>query len=195
MSVTEFLLPDPRPLLDGPLELLLQDLVRLTPTLSPLPVREILVVAASAHGSAAASIRSLDGCAADVVVDGYRRRWELALRPPFFLEGDATRRLGTLMHELLHLDTSRPGQLLECARHENRSHAAHEELAVELANGWLKRGDLSLLAPLGHCGEVKIRQWKIRPIPATVERRFTDADLFYGTVQLMTPREHRTVWW
>ena len=195
MSVIVFPPPDPRPLLDGPLESLLADLVQRTPTLSTLPVHEVLVVSASAYGSAAASIRSLDDCAQEVVVQGQRRRWELALRPPFFLDGDATRRLGTLMHELLHLDAAHPGRLLECARHENRSHAEHEKIAVDLANRWLAQGDLSLLAPLGHCGEVRMRQWKIRPIPDTVHRIFSDADIFHGTVHVMTPREHRTVWW
>lgn len=195
MSNTLLPPPDPRPVFDGPLEALLVDLVQRTPELAPLPVQEILVVGASAYGSAAASIRSLDDCAKNVVISGQRRRWELALRPPFFLDGDATRRLGTLMHELLHLDVTRPGQLLACARHENRPHAEHEELAIDLAERWLEQGDLSLLAPLGHCGEVRMRQWKIRPIPDTVQRIFTDADIFHGTVHIMTHRENRTVWW
>lgn len=186
---------DPRPVLDVALDALLKDLVDRTPSLATLCVTDIVVVAASAHGTAAASVRSLDECAREVVIAGYRRRWELALRPPFFLEGDAARRLGTLMHELLHLDVSQPGQLLECARHRHRSHAAHEEIAAELANRWLAEGNLSLLAPLGHAGEVKIRQWKHRPIPETAKRTFTDADVFHGTVDFVTPVGQRTVWW
>lgn len=187
--------PDPRPSLDEPLEALLADLARRLAPLSRLDTRAIVVVALSAHGTAAASVRSLDGAAERVTVGGHARRWELGLRPPFFLEGDPTRRLGTLVHELLHLDPDRPGALLDENRHRNRPHEAHEREAQALAERWLADAPLSRLAPLGHHGEALLRQWRHRPVPETASRVFTDADVFQGPIFVSTPKERRTVWW
>lgn len=189
------LLVDPRPSLDGPLEALLTDLAARLEPLSGLDVSAVLIVSLSAHGSAAASVRSLDGAARTVVVSGKERRWELGLRPPFFLDGDAPRRLGTLVHELLHLDPTRNGALLEDKRHARRPHEEHEREAQALAERWLAAGDLSLLSPLGHHGEVLVRHWRHRPVPETGTRAFSDADVFSAPVLLRTPEDRRTVWW
>lgn len=186
---------DPRPHLSRPLERLLAALCRDVEELRDLDPTAILVVAVSAHSTAAASVRSFDAVARSVRVEGHDRRWELALRPPFFLTGDPGRRLATLVHELLHLDGERPGRLREDRRHRVHPHEAHERLARALARQWLQGGDLELLAPLGHDGEVLLRQWRHRPVPATRERAFTGRDLFAGPVPLRTPRRARTVWW
>lgn len=186
---------DPRPLLDEALERLLADLVERSPELSGLDPGALLVVAVSAHGHAAASVRSLDDVAAEVVIGGVRRRAEIALRPRFFLEGDPARRLGTLVHELLHLDPATPGRLLDAHRHAARAHEEHELEAQAIAERWLKGADLSLLAPLGHHGEVLMRHWRVRPVPETRAERFSDDALFLAPVRMSTPRERRTVWW
>ena len=186
---------DPRPVLDAPLHALLTDIAAKLEPLCGIDAGAILVVALSAHGTAAASVRSLHQTAERVVVDGRPRAWELALRPPFFLEGDATRRLGTLVHELLHLDPRRPGLLLDERRHTHRPHEEHEREAVALAQQWLATADLSLLAPLGHHGEAMMRHWKHRPVPDTRGRAFTEADLFLSPILMCTPKDRRTVWW
>lgn len=186
---------DPRPALDGPLSRLLTAVCRDLDELTTLDASAVLPVALSAHGGAAASVRSLDDVSASVNVEGRRRRWELALRPPFFLSGDPTRRLATLVHELLHLDPARPGRLLPERRHRVRSHDEHEKHARALARQWLAIGDLTLLSCLGHHGEVLMRQWKRRPIAETEGQRFTGRDLFVGPLRINTPARYRSVWW
>jgi hypothetical protein len=186
---------DPRPILEGPLQRLLADLCARTDELSALDSRAILPVAAAAHGRAAASVRSLDDAAKDVTVAGHRRRWELSLRPTFFLEGDAGRRLGTLVHELLHLDPRSPGKLLEERRHKNRTHEEHEVQARDLAARWLAEADAALYAPLAHDGELLMTTWRARPVPSTAKERFSDADVFLAPVRMVTPKARRSVWW
>lgn len=186
---------DPRPLLDDVLESLLADVVARSPELSGIDASSLLLLAVSAHGRAAASVRSLDDVSEEVVIQGVRRRIEIALRPRFFLEGDPARRLGTLVHELLHLDPKEPGALHAQRRHAVRSHEAHEREAQAIAERWLCGADLSLLAPLGHDGEALIRQWRVRPVPETRAERFSDDDTFRGPVLVKTPKERRTVWW
>lgn len=186
---------DFRPTLDAPLARLLADLTRKLPELAGIDAQAILPVAVSAHGTAAASVRSVSGCARSVRVSGHARHWELALRPPFFLHGDPTRRLATLVHELLHLDPKRPGALLAHRRHKVRSHQEHEAQARELARSWLAEADVELLGPLGHHGEALMRQWRYRPTEDTKDRAFTGRDLFVGPVVMRTPRRSRSVWW
>jgi hypothetical protein len=186
---------DPRPELDLALEALLRDLSVSLPVLCGLEASEILPVALSAHGAAAASVRSLDDVAREVRVAGARRRVELGLRPPFFLEGDPSRRLATLVHELLHLDPARPGQLLEHNRHAHRSHEEHEAQAEALARRYLETVDLTRVACLGHHGEVLMRHWRHRPVPGAEQRRFGEAELFIAPVLMRTPRASRAVWW
>ena len=186
---------DPRPRLTPALERLLEDVAAHSPDLSALDTSSIVVVALQAHGTVAASVRSLDGAARSVVVGGVRRRVELGLRPPFFVRGDATRRLATLVHELLHLDPRTPGALLEAHRHAQRSHEDHEAEARVIAKRWLARGALALLAPLGHDGEVLLRAWLHRPVEDTVARRFTDRDTHEPPLRIVTGPAARSVWW
>jgi len=92
---------DPRPALTPAIERLLDAIVVVADL--DVDVGAIVVAAAAAHGTASASVRDLAGCASSVVVAGRARSVELALRPPFFLDGDAPTRLTTLVDELLHL--------------------------------------------------------------------------------------------
>lgn len=186
---------DPRPSFDAPLAKLLARLAKDLEPLAGLQASQVLPVAVSAHAGAAASVRSLGDVAHSVKVDGRERHWELALRPIFFLSGEPTRRLATLVHELLHLDPAQPGRLLPARRHRVRSHEEHEEQARTLAREWLKHGDLNLLAPLGHDGELLLRQWRHRPIAQTQARRFTGRDLFVGPIRMVTGARYRSVWW
>lgn len=186
---------DPRPLLGEKLQRLLDDLCTHVPALGGISGQDILVVAVSAHGRAAASIRSLRDVARGVSVGGRKCLVELALRPPFFLDADPARRVATLVHELLHLDPRSPGDLLEAHRHRLRPHAEHDAEAQHLAEQWLQQAELSLLAPLGHDGEVMMPQWRTRPVPETASLSFSERDLFLGPVVMQTPADHRTVWW
>ncbi len=184
-----------RPSLTPHVDALLQALVEDLDDLRGLDTASIVVVAMSAHGTAAASVRSLAGSAKSVVIEGRRRKLELALRPPFFLNGDATRRLATLVHELLHLDPAAPGQLLEDRRHAVRSHAAHEKHAQSLAKRFLAQGDVALLSPFAHDGDATLRAWKHRPVTETKARAFTDRDVFEQPLIVRTAPGLRSVWW
>ena len=186
---------DPRPSLDAALDRLLRSLCQRCTALHALDARRVLCVGASAWGGAAASVRGLGDCARSVTVGGVVKHWELALRPAFFLGGTPTARLATLAHELLHLDPQNPGLLLEERRHRNRTHAAHEAQAREVASQWLAHGDPSLLDPLAHHGEVLLRHWRVRPILETSQRRFTGRDLYHQPVIMRTAKAHRSVWW
>lgn len=186
---------DPRPVFDRPLARLLSAVCRDIDAFEGLDTTSILPVAMSAHAAAAASVRSLSDVAASVKVDGKARCWELALRPPFFLTGDPTRRLATLVHELLHLDPKVNGRLLPERRHRVRSHEAHEKQARTLTRQWLQVGDLTLLGCLGHHGEILIRQWRRRPVPGTEKQRFTGRDLFVAPIMMKTTTRFRSVWW
>lgn len=182
---------DSRPSLTPALDALVVQLLTLD-DLRGIRASDILVVALGAHGTAAASVRSLDDCGT-VTVARKRRRVELGLRPPFFLEGDAPRRLATLVHELLHLDAKKPGALLEERRHARRSHAQHETHARDLARQWLDANDPTPLLCLAHHGEVLMRTWKHRPIEGT--RRYADRDIYEAPLVMHTPKGARGAWW
>lgn len=184
--------PDPRPSLTPALDALVTALVKLD-DLAGLRAADILVVALGAHGHVAASVRSLDG--ASVMVGRKRRRIELGLRPPFFLEGDAPRRLATLIHELLHLDPKKPGALLDERRHARRLHALHEQHARALAKHWLDHNDPLPLLCLAHHGEVLMRAWRHRPVEGARGTRFTDKDVMQAPLLVATPKGARGSWW
>lgn len=183
---------DLRPSLTPALEALVAQLVKLD-DLAGLRAHDILIVALGAHGSAVASVRSLDG--ATVTIARKRRRVELGLRPAFFLDGDAPRRLATLVHELLHLDPNKPGALLDERRHARRSHAKHEEHARALSKQWLEHNDPLPLLCLAHHGEVLLRTWRNRPVDDTARKTFTDRDVFEAPLIMNTPKGARGSWW
>lgn len=191
---------DPRPSLTPALERVVADVVDRSAELNGLDPRAILVVALGAHGDAVASVRSLHDVSKRVVVGGHARTVELGLRPRFFLDdADAPRRLATLVHELLHLDTSpagvKRGALLEGRRHKNRSHAVHEKDARRIANNYLELTKEDALLCLAHDGEVMLRHWLRRPVETTSRAAFDDDDVFEGPLRIVTPPKLRGGWW
>lgn len=185
---------DQRPQLTPALDRILVGLCRLPP-LAGLDARSIVVVAHGAHGAAAASIRPLAGSLTRCTLDGHRRTLELCLRPPFFLDGDAPRRVATLAHELLHADPKRPGALLDENRHARRTHASLERDARALARAFLDVADPLDVLALAHHGEVLMRQWRVRPVESTRSRAFGARDVFVAPVRMVTPRAARGGWW
>lgn len=193
-----------RPDLTVALQRLLAAMVELSPLLHRVDVNAIVVVAVSAHGMAAASVRPLTAkasahegdasaaCARSVVIDGCKRSIELALRPPFFLQGDAPARLVTLAHELLHLDGNR---LRTENLHTQKTHAALEKEARAIATAVLPLLDARAVLCLAHHGEVTLRAWKHRPIEATHRRAFNDDDVYAQPVMMVTPADRRGGWW
>lgn len=182
---------DPRPDLTPALEQLLGDMIEQCAALQQVEVAVVVVVVVSAHGLAAASVRELKPCARSVVVAGSKRSIELALRPPFFLQGDAPSRLTTLTHELLHLDGDR---LRADNLHERKTHAALEKEARALSKDLLQRLPARSLLCLAHHGEVLLRAWRHRPTEATKRRAFDDDDVYAQPLLMVTPADRRGGW-
>ena len=197
---------DARPSMTPALERVIAGVIAVSPEFLGLDARRILVVALGAHGDAVASVRSLAKVSKRVVVAGEVRVVELGLRPRFFQAGDAPRRVATLIHELLHLDTAparaKAGALLEEKRHTNRSHAAHETETRAIARRFLDvtaasgdDADATALLCLAHHGEVLLRQWLRRPVDGTEHTSFDDDDVFEGPLHISTPLSARGGWW
>ena len=185
---------DPRPDLTTALEGILNVILERAFEDTVLNANDILVVGAGAHGYGVASIRPLRGCGR-VVVNGHRRLMELALRPRFFLEGDGTSRLATLIHELLHLDPDRVGALRESYRHQHRTQDDVDAEAGEIAASVLLPEGLTPFLGLAHDGEVLLRHWRHRPIEETADRIFGDDDVFLAPIRMTTPDDRRGGWW
>lgn len=186
---------DPRPRIDTALDAIVAALIGAAPSLSPLNPSSIALVALSAYGTAAASVRSLEGTAKKIVLGGEVKTIEIGLRPAFFQEGDLVGRVVTLVHEMLHLDPESPGALRASYRHVERSQQAVDQEAEEVAKDVIGEIDPVVLAPLAHDGEVLMRAWMRRPVPATKEMRFDDKDVFRTPIRMRTPPEARSSWW
>jgi hypothetical protein len=181
-----------RPDLTPALEHLLAEMVAHAPALHRVDVGVVVVVAVSAHGMSAASVRELAPCARSVVVGGVKRSVELALRPPFFLGGDAPARLATLVHELLHLEGK---GLREENKHDQKTHAALEKEARAIAKALIGKLEPRALLCLAHHGEVSLRAWKHRPTEITKRRAFDDDDVYAQPLDIVTPADRRGGWW
>lgn len=189
------LVQDPRPQFDTPVAHVIEALIETLPPLQRLAAASIAVVGLGAHGTAAASVRSLDDVAKSVLFGGKPKRWELGLRPPFFREGDLFGRTVTLVHELLHLDPDTVGALRDAYRHSQRSQTAVDEESAALVQKYFTDLDPLVLAPLAHDGEILVRHWARRPVPQTATRVFDDKDTFLAPVRMLTPEAGRSVWW
>jgi hypothetical protein len=186
---------DPRPSICQPLQELLADVKLHSPALASIEINQILIVALSARGSASASVRTFQNCGKEVRIDGTLRIWELGLRPIFFRSGEASQRLTTLIHELLHLSNTDPSGLHPPHRHQNCSQSELDAKAGQISEAWIESGNLDLIAPLAHHGEILMRKWLTRPHETTSDRTFNDDDLFLEPLTMITPTDKRSVWW
>jgi hypothetical protein len=181
--------PDPRPSLGPALDALLQHACASVAELHHVKAKAVLLVAGGALDESRASIRGLDGL--KVTVDAQRRHYEVTLRPLFFLSSNALGRLITLFHELFHISPAADGTLDPQRRHGAPGGAFDREVET-LARRYARTAPAELLVPLGHHGEVLMRQWRIRPSAGTRRASFGDAQMFVGPVRMVTPRHGRT---
>ena len=188
-------MPDPRPNLTTALQRLLLDIPARVPELGHVDAQAVLVVAAAAKDHSRATIRplTLPGHPR-VVVAGTQRRFEIALRPLFFLEANGLGRLVTLFHELFHVDPDAPTQLSNARRHAGPAGRFNRQVEL-LARSYAAKARPRLLAPLGHEGEVLVQQWRVRPGAGVTPGLFGDHHLFVGPVAMHTPRPDRSGWW
>lgn len=189
---------DLRPHLAPALRRLLGMLCLEIPLLRHVELDRVLIVAGQARGEARASIRSLVAppVPCRVHLAGHQLLFEMTLRPLWFRGCGPGQRLITLVHELWHIDERDHGMLAPERRHRSGQDPARRGLVnqVKKASRLL---DPSLLAPLGHHGEVLMPSWLRRPVltgEPVARRRFTMKDLYLQPVAMITGHRERSSW-
>jgi hypothetical protein len=186
---------DPRPDLGPALHALLDHAVKKVPAFRHVDAGALLCVAGAALKHSRATIRGfVDGDSPVITVRARRVRYEITLRPLFFLQANGLGRLCTLFHELFHISRQADGTLDESRRH-GRPGGDFDAQVEQLARRYAQRAPLELIAPLGHEGEVLLQQWRVRPGSGPGARVFTEKHLFLGPVVMHTPKGQRTSWW
>ena len=166
-----------------------EDVVRVLPELAFVRPARILFVAGEARRASRATVKPLGGKGAPrVLLRGKRALYCVTLRPKFFRSSTPEQRVATLLHELLHLSPRFDGTLSEERRHERLPGDGFEALLEPLLRRYLAAAEPALLAGLGHDGEVLARQWLERPTGSGGRPKYTEADLFVGPIEMVTPR-------
>jgi hypothetical protein len=163
-------------------------------------VDRILLVAGAARRGAQASIRPLtfggdpptyaraEERKPRIHVRGREMRYELCLRPLFFLRSSAEERLRVLVHELWHIGAAGDGTLDPNRRHRPDNQEESERFSRMVAQELGPRLDLGILE---HEGELRVPMWLERPpslVPPDLETRleYDERDLFLGIVRQRT---------
>jgi hypothetical protein len=167
------------------------------PEFSHVQASRILVVAGEARRASRGTVKPLVLGGAPpkkarlpvVKIRGRRMLYCITLRPLFFRASTPTARLGTLVHELYHISSRFDGTLHKDRRHAKLGKAFAKELRP-LLRRYLALCPEELRAPFAYDGEVRLWQWLERPslLPGrpTVRRIYTEEQLFYGAVRMIT---------
>jgi hypothetical protein len=205
-----------RPNLGRAIRAVIRDASRRVPELAHVEVDRILVVAGEARRASRATVRPLafsdsggriskNGRLAKPIVRirGRRIAYVITFRPMFFLRSSPERRIATILHELWHMSPRFDGTLDESRRHDRMPPGAFAERFGPIVRRYLAECPPELLAAMSHDGEVRMRMWLERPQAYFRQRRrdggdrdrcrvfFTEAQLFYGTVPMVTPARLR----
>jgi len=203
-----------RPNLGTTIKAVMRDVARKLPEFAHIDASRILVVAGEARRASRATVRplafadsggrlSLDRRRAKPVVQiaGREMRYVVSFRPRFFLRSTAEERVETILHELFHMSERFDGTLHKGRRHARLPGKAFHDAFQPLLQRYLAQCPPQLLHALGHDGEVIMRHWLERPapfyhldekgMPTRPGRRvlFTEAQLFYGPVRMITLRK------
>ncbi len=170
-----------RPLLDRPLRNICAALRDAnSDDLAFIDPSAILFVAAAARRSGRASIRPLTlgghppqfrkGASEkpQIWIDGHLARYEINLRPRYFLDATPDERIRILAHELWHIDPSFDGTLAESRRHGRRrvGSAADRDPADATVDRWVRawRSAGAVAAEVvTYSGELRLAAWTDRP--------------------------------
>jgi hypothetical protein len=189
-----------RPDFSTALNLILRDIEARVPELEHLRAERILITCGQARKKSRATTRPFSFAETKtrrsetgklykpiVVVGGKRIRYEITLRPLFFLRSTPKQRLKTLFHELYHISPAFDGTLAEERRHERLPRAAFDAEIGPLLRRYEKQAPAWVMETLSHSGEVMVLQWLERPPhryrpSQTVKRRYSARDLFFGPV-------------
>jgi hypothetical protein len=203
-SPIENALPRHRPNFNQAVRALLKDVSRSMAEFAHVRASRILVVAGEARRASRATVKPLAFAGAKtqdklghrkplVKVRGKRALYCVTLRPLFFRASTPEGRIGTLLHELYHVSLKFDGTLDRSRRHAQSGKQFSRTLRP-LVLRYLKRCPPEVFAPFAYDGEVRIWQWLERPaaffVPgrAKLRTRYTEEQLFLGSVRMMTRR-------
>ncbi len=127
-----------------------------------------------------------------VRVKGRRMLYCITLRPLFFRASTPQARIETVLHELFHISPQFDGTLDNTRRHEKLGRAFGRELRP-LVRRYLKLCPPELYTSFAFDGDVRVQQWLERPANVLlkgkkVRRVYTEEQLFFGTVRMITRR-------
>lgn len=184
---------------------LIRDAAARLPELAHVRPSRVLVVAGEARRSSRATIRPALGAGRSresgagrpvVRVKGREILYVITLRPLWFRESTPAERVRTVLHELYHASTRFDGTLHRGRRHEQMPRSAYARRIQELTSRYLDGAPVEVLVPFAHRGLVRARMWLERPSAHRGEalanrRTYTERQLFYGVVRMVTRRAVR----
>jgi len=187
---------------------LVRDVAARVPELAHVRANRVLVVAGEARRASRATIRpghfketrARTGPSARekplIRVKGRKILYVITLRPLWFLESSARERIETILHELYHASIRFDGTLHRGRRHSRLSRATYGRRVRALLRRYLAVAPEEILAPFHASGTVRARMWLERPAASRPgdwrgRRVYTERQLFYGPVRMITRRRPR----
>jgi predicted metallopeptidase len=180
---------------------LVRDVAARIPELAHVRASRVLVVAGEARRASRATIRPAGpGRRAPgrpvIRVKGRTILYVITLRPLWFRESTPEERIATVLHELYHASRRFDGTLHRGRRHASLPKPAYDRKIRALLGRYLAVAPPELIAPFAASGTVRARMWLERPAAARANgsrarRLYTERQLFYGPVRMLTPRGPR----
>jgi predicted metallopeptidase len=185
---------------------LVRDVAARVPELSHVRASRVLVVAGEARRASRATIRPAHfkdtraraGAGARtkplIRVKGRKILYVITLRPLWFLESAPRERVATILHELYHVSRRFDGTLHRGRRHSRLPRTAYNRRIRRLLDRYLAAAPEEIVTPFSAHGLVRARMWRERPSSSyrageyRGRRVYTEAQLFYGLVRMVTPR-------
>lgn len=188
---------------------LVRDLAARVPELSHVRASRVLVVAGEARRASRATIRPAHfketraraGSGARekplIRVKGRKILYVITLRPLWFVASTPRERIGTIVHELYHASSRFDGTLHRGRRHAQLPRAKYNRRVRALLDRYLAAAPDEIVAPFSTEGVVRARMWLERPggfyrgDAYRGRRVYTEKQLFYGPVRMVTPRRRK----
>jgi predicted metallopeptidase len=179
---------------------LVRDVAARVPELAHVRASRVLVVAGEARRASRATIRPAGGKARSraasrpvIRVKGRTILYVITLRPLWFRGSTPEERIATILHELYHASRRFDGTLHRGRRHASLPKVAYDRKIRALLGRYLAVAPAEIVAPFAASGTVRARMWLERPAAARpngapARRLYTERQLFYGPVRMITPR-------
>ena len=188
---------------------LVRDVSARVPELAHVRASRVLVVAGEARRASRATIRPARPARTRtrgdpgrekplIRVKGRKILYVVTLRPLWFRASTPEQRIATILHELYHASTRFDGTLHRGRRHSRLPRARYNQKIRRLLDHYLADAPPEILEPFSVNGIVRARMWLERPggfVRGESHRErqlYTERQLFYGLVRMVTPRRRRT---